>query len=154
MPNFETAIKNLSEEVKKRIVEGFIDLNDEEMRESTFDNLMEGITKGFDKKSERKLNFSSGTIKKIDELIKMLYENFDYPTNEMDFEKIGHEKKYNLLRSIYTIIQMEKPLLGRPYIKCHKCGGKIMTKDNDPYSLPMCQGCGLIMDYDDSLIKL
>ena len=125
MLNFEAAIKNLSEKIKKEIVNGFANLN-----------------------------FAKNKNEEVNRLLEILYKNMNWDTEQMDFSKTNSKKKYQLLRSIYTIIQMEKPLFGRPYLKCHKCGGKIMVKDNDPYSLPMCQGCGLIMDYDDSLIKL
>lgn len=138
---FEQSINNLEDSTKKALVNGYTELSaDWEIKETILDK------KNFDKIGEENKN-------KIDDLLTMLYENLGWLSEDMDFRRVGYKQKFELLQSIYTIIQLRRPFLGKPYLECHKCGGRI-RRQGDKFSLPQCDKCGLIMNFDSSIINL
>lgn len=137
---FEQSVNNLENTIKEDLVNGYTELSvDWEIKETILDK------KDFDKIGEE-------NKKKIDDLLSMLYENLGWPSEDMDFRRVGYKQKFELLRSIYTMIQLRRPFLGKPYLECHKCGGRIRSSA-DKFSLPQCDKCGLMMNYDENIVN-
>lgn len=144
----QQGIKNLDNPTKKRLRGGYIDLSSsEEMQDAAFDAITKRIA-GVSYKQE-KIKFSEENKKKIDELVELLYKNMGWDTEEMNFGQANYQQKFDLLRSIYTLLQLRKPFPGKPYLECHACEGQITIKNE---SISKCKNCGLIVNYDKNIV--
>ena len=149
---FKEAISNLENPVKKLLVNGYIELSSsEEVRMSGCDNLMHYMKTRKD--SRIKIKFNDKNKKKIDNLLAIFYKNMGWPTEDMDFQKVEYNRKFELLRSIYTLIQLRQPFLSKPYLECHECGGRI-RRQGDKWFLPQCDKCGMMISFDRNIINL
>ena len=117
---FEAQIKSFDSQTKQTIVEKFSSMRGEWIEDAT------------------------------EELVPLIYKTMGWPVEDMSFKKTEFSKKYFLVRSIYTILQMKKKFWGKPVLICHKCQQE-MTLSGRNFE---CKSCNVVVDFNPDLMEV